>query len=58
MLVARSRRYLFVFFVCFLSNKLSLGQLSLQDGNPVILHVVLIFQSLSYPETKYVLYNF
>ena len=34
--------YLLVLLVSLLGNQLGLGQLSLQDGNPVVLHVALI----------------
>ena len=34
--------HLLVFLVGLLGNQLGLGQLSLQDGDPVVLHVALI----------------
>merc|ERR1712127_693172 len=40
---------LLVFLVCLLGDQLGLSQLCLQDGHTVVLHVVLILKSLSYP---------
>ena len=41
---------LFVFLVGLLGDQLGLSQLSLQDGDAVVLHVVLVLQRLPYPE--------
>ena len=41
---------LFVFLVGLLGDQLGLGQLSFQDGDAVVLHVVLVLQRLPYPE--------
>ena len=41
--------YLFVFLIGLLGDQLGLGQLSLQDGDPVVLHVALVLKSLSNP---------
>ena len=42
-------KYLFVFFVSLFGDRLCLAQLSLQIGNPVVLHVGLVLQGLAYP---------
>ena len=39
---AEAASHLLVFLVGLLGNQLGLGQLSLQDGHPVVLHVALI----------------